>query len=395
MKQTFLKTILLLFITIVFTNCDKEEITTEQQSNIETVSITEAQNLFSIDNFSKNSKSKKEHFAIPNLDFISHEKIIGSEELLTIIPAYTKYQNVYSRILLLKIDGSIESVIFSMVRDENSSTKQFSGKLYITDLDGNYINAFRVVDDVLVSRFLKPTSTESKSSKKLFSKDGDEEDCWGIACGMEGEEVVITVNKKPTTINFPLQIIYYQGGGGIPTGLSWSSGGGSGSTGCSEGYIKDGNGNCVLDDIPPSCKSFKFEKVGDNWQASLVQGIQFGIATYTVNPTNLTIYRIRDYINSPVLFETWINDRFGNKVSSGTAAEIAANALNEAIKTTAHHFKDKHGFSETQIRLWFEDKLKSEFQQQTDGGRITFRNNRYNQTPTDYKTTLFGSDNCN
>ena len=249
MKQTFLKAILLLFITIVFTNCDKEEITTEQQGNIETVSITEVQNLFSIDEFSKNSKQKNEPYAIPNLDFISHEEITDSEELLTIIPAYTNYQNVYSRILLLKIEDSIESVIFSMVRDENSSTEQFSGKLYITDLDGNYINAFKVVDDILVSRFLKPTSIESKSSKSLTTSKGDEdeEDCWGIACGMEGEEVVINATK-PKNINYiPLEILYLGGGGGSINN-TWSpiSGGGStGSTGCSEGYIKDGNGNCV------------------------------------------------------------------------------------------------------------------------------------------------------
>ena len=127
MKQTFLKTILLLFITIVFTNCDKEEITTEQQSNIETVSINEAQNLFSSTKLSKASKSENEQYAIPILDFISQEEITDSEELLTIIPAYTIYEDVYSRILLLKIEGEIESVIFSMVRDEDSSNEQFSG----------------------------------------------------------------------------------------------------------------------------------------------------------------------------------------------------------------------------------------------------------------------------
>ncbi len=280
MKQTFLKTILLLFITIVFTNCAKEEITIEQQSSIETVSITEAQNLFNIDEFSKNSKSKNETYAIANLDFISHEEIDNSNESLTIIPAYTTYSNLYSRILLLKIEGTIESVIFSMVRDEGSNSEQFSGKLYITDLDGNYINAFRVVDDILVSRFLKPTD-ESKPSKSIFSK-GDEEECWGIACGMEGEEVVITASNPGTIHYIPLEILYLNGGGGNINN-TWSpiSGGGStGSTGCSEGYVKDSSGNCVSiyteDDQNKNqlCGTYSFKTIGSASVAN-ISGLGF------------------------------------------------------------------------------------------------------------------------
>ncbi|MEA1784551.1 hypothetical protein U1E44_00465 [Arenibacter sp. GZD96] len=145
---------------------------------------------------------------------------------------------------------------------------------------------------------------------------------------------------------------------------------------------------------PPSCKSFKFESVGANWQSAAVKGVKFGVGTLLTNG-NITIYRIEDYINQPILFETWKKDRFGNTISAGAAAEIFAEALKTAIKATAHNFKDKFGFSQTQVRLWFEDKLKQVFTDMSDGGRITFRNNRYNQTPTDYKTTLFGSDNCN
>lgn len=64
------------------------------------------------------------------------------------------------------------------------------------------------------------------------------------------------------------------------------------------------------------------------------------------------------------------------------------------MRNTARHFKDKYGFSETQVRLWFEDDLKNEFSQRADGGRVTFRTNPYNQTPTQYRNTLFFNDDC-
>ena len=245
MKQTFLKSLLALCTILNFFNCEKEEAISEQKSIIETVSIHEAQSLFNDSKNSIISKSSKAQYANPNLNYISQEEINNSDKFLTIIPAYT-FDNVYSRILLLKIDGSIKSVIISMVQDENSDTNQFTGKLYITDLDGKYINAFRITNGVLVSRFLKPIDPNSKSSKSLVLK-GSEDGCWGIACGMEGEEVLIIANK-PKSINY-LQIeALFDRGGGNYSWDAWPDGGGSSgstNTNCSNGYIKDSYGNCV------------------------------------------------------------------------------------------------------------------------------------------------------
>lgn len=247
--------LLLLSVSFVLYNCDKEEIIKEQQSNIETVSVSEAFNLFS-QNSKTNKTSKTSHtqFAIPDLDKISQEEIINSNELLTIIPAFT-FQGVHSRVLLIKIDGEIKSVVFSMVKDESSNTEEFSGMIYIHTLQKEYVNTFKVENGIPVSRFKKPIGTTS--SKSSFAKGGD--DCVGIACGMQGEEVII-IAKKDTKFEFNW-MFQDDGGGSGEGGQSWdytgdSSGGdpaGGGQdpaeTTCNPGYVKDSNGVCVLDDI--------------------------------------------------------------------------------------------------------------------------------------------------
>jgi len=256
MKQAFFKNFFYLFTLILFFNCEKEDIIAEQQSNIETVSITEALNLFSQSSkTNKSSKTTNNQYAIPNLDIISQEEINKSNELLTVIPA-TTFEGVYSRILLLKIDGKVKSVVFSMVKDKQLNTQKFSGRIYITTLEREYINVFKVVNGILVSRFKK--STEIYSSRNSFAK-GGEYDCWGITCGMRGEEIVIIASGGGAE-SLDINWLYLEGGSesGDNNGdtESWDYGdgeAGGGTTGedlledtiCSEGYVKDSYGNCV------------------------------------------------------------------------------------------------------------------------------------------------------
>lgn len=252
MKQTIIKTTFLFFILISFFNCEKEEVTTDQQSNIETVSINEALDLFSQSyKTSKSSKTNNKQFIIPQVDKISQEEIINSNELLTIIPA-TTFEGVYSRILLIKIDGEIKPVVFSMVKDEQSDTPEFSGMIYIHTLEKEYINTLKAENGVLVSRFKKPIG--KNTSKNITAK--GEDDCFGIGCGMRGEEVVINA-KKDQRIEFTY-VFRFEGGDSDDGGQSWSygegqeSGGSSGTTEpanttCDPGYAKDNDGNCVAE----------------------------------------------------------------------------------------------------------------------------------------------------
>lgn len=143
-----------------------------------------------------------------------------------------------------------------MVKDVASESLEFSGKIYLTTLDGDYINAYKVVDGVAVSRYKKP---EDKLSEGVYARPSDGE-CRGIACGMEGDEVVVygkgkgsgwVDDEEKSDSWFDID----DGGGG---GEGWDYGpgeGGGGTSGgpvapsCGTGYVRDAYGNCVLKEV--------------------------------------------------------------------------------------------------------------------------------------------------
>ncbi|MEO7978804.1 hypothetical protein [Flavobacterium sp.] len=166
-------TVLLLFcIALIMFNCQNEENSSEQlQNNIETVTIDEAKN-FLIHSKSNSAKSTNNALENPDLDFdkITQEKINGSDQLLTVIPFTTNNDLENNRILLLKINNEIKSVVFSMYPDENSVKGSFSGELFVYSLDGVFINGFRAKGGIIVSRFfenntIKTITGNSKTSK--------------------------------------------------------------------------------------------------------------------------------------------------------------------------------------------------------------------------------------
>ncbi len=157
----------MLFCTsLLMFNCQNEENSSDQlQNEIETVPIDEARSFLM---HSKNSSSSKSvNRELENLEFdkITQEKIMGSDQLLTVIPFATNNDVENNRILLLKIDNDIESVVFSMYADEHSVKGSFSGELFVYSLAGDFINGFRAKDGIIVSRFVETNIENGKTSK--------------------------------------------------------------------------------------------------------------------------------------------------------------------------------------------------------------------------------------
>lgn len=65
-----------------------------------------------------------------------------------------------------------------MVKDETAETTGFSGKIYLTTLDGDYLNAYKIADGVAVIWYKK---REDKMSKDVYARSSGEK-CSGIAC---------------------------------------------------------------------------------------------------------------------------------------------------------------------------------------------------------------------
>jgi len=158
--------------------------------------------------------------------------------------------------------------------------------------------------------------------------------------------------------------------------------GGGGGVGCE--VSGDCNGLPLANEKEPSCKSFDYQNVTNNWQASAIS--DFGMKVKVGTMTNYQRYTI----SIPLLtFETWSEDRFGNYMSPGTAAEISAQAIQKAAWDTVKHFQDKYGFTEYSLNNYFEKSLKQRFREMSDGGTVT-RGNPYKLLPRKYETGSIG-----
>ncbi len=177
------------FLTLL--QCQKDDLSNDHQKRIETVSFTEAIAILNSYDLSNSKKTTDEElFIVPDPRGIYQEQLINSDELLTIIPAKNKYENVHSRIIFLKINGTIKHLVFNTVKDTRSGTTDFSGKIYLTTLEGNYINAYKIDDGIPVIRYKKPKILPENVQAR------GEDDCYGITCGMEGEEVYTEGPRK-------------------------------------------------------------------------------------------------------------------------------------------------------------------------------------------------------
>ncbi len=415
LKNYFRLGVLLFSISFMLWNCQRQEIISEQQKTIETVSIEEAQNFFGTSEFSKNSKSKNEQYIIPIIDIISQEGITDSEELLTIIPARVNNQSIYSRILLLKIDGVIEKVVFNLIPDDVENKNEFSGKIYIADIEGNFISGYRVENNVLISQFKESNSVQSKNTYSSKSSSGDGcSECPFSDCELCGdlEEVVINASGSgPSTINYiPLEILYLNGGGGSITN-TWnpiSGGGSTGSTACSkgyvkdsngncvivscgEGYVKDGNGNCVINPLfGADCRSFEYAQppgalqkacavtnLGNNFYYSFFRADGSWEAGYF--PTNIPLI----YFTMPTF------------MTNGQAANLTALAVTSAtLATDAYVLANAKNLSEQDVRDQFTINLKTAMG--VYGGTIQKTAPFGIPSPAPYLSSFFGpKTDCN
>lgn len=141
-------------ISLIFMKCQSEEsILDNSQERIKTVTTNEVRDF--LKGLKNNSFAKSANNELENLEFdkIAQEKINGSDQLLTVIPFSTNNDFENDRLLLLKIDNEIKSVIFKMYPEENSIQGSFSGKLFVYSTDGKFINGFRAKDGFIVSQF--------------------------------------------------------------------------------------------------------------------------------------------------------------------------------------------------------------------------------------------------
>ena len=248
---------LLLFV-LILTSCEKDNIVFIKDTNLKqfkTVNLSEVK--YFIENQQNTDAFKKSNTLNLNYDvnLLTYENIDNSTELLAVIPATTKYENINTRILLLNIDNKVKSVLFNMIPSKNVQSEFFTGIISITDLSGSFLNGYRVLNGVYVSHFIKTIGKNNNSNNKAYGDDCDENvDPNSDFCNNLLEEVIITA--PPTEGSISVRYIYsYDLHGDEDDGESptWHYGGGgssnSGNNNCPDGSTRDSNGNCNVDNV--------------------------------------------------------------------------------------------------------------------------------------------------
>jgi len=176
-------------------------------------------------------------YIVPNLNEITQEAIKNTNELLTVIPVTTPDIHVYSRVLLLKIDTKIRSVVFNMTLSKNEETQKFTGKIFITELDGDFLYGYRVDKGKIVSKLMKSKNTKKnttlKNSHLIVSEAPEASDCpFSDPSWCQLDEVVLTTGSGSGSSNNNIDVSnVYDYSGGYETG----------GTGGSSGFYNDTN----------------------------------------------------------------------------------------------------------------------------------------------------------
>ena len=162
---------------------------------------------------------------------------------------------------------------------ENENNNEFySGKIAITNLQDEFIKAYKIIDGVIVSELLKKGNRNKQSFYQKSSKSSDDcdedADKRDVFCNNSLEEVVIIV-PRPRSINYPLDYLFvFKGYGNVPsTGFDWNF---SGSGNLSNNLIFNED-EMIFDEGDKPLEEFDNKCNGINriWSLSQASGDEF------------------------------------------------------------------------------------------------------------------------
>jgi hypothetical protein len=415
--QTYLKLGTLLFLAPLFLlQCMQDTIEETKHDRLETVSIQDANNF--LNNPQIQRKTDASPYVTAYTAFTTQTDITNSNEMLTVVPAITTDANSYSRILLLNIDGNVEAVVYSMFSSNNFSTSEFYGDILITDLEGNYINGFKVEDGFFIARYISGLGAKSSSINYNVNAKSACGDCPFTDCdSCSLDEVVVEAKRKIDIGSLYTSIVpeATELAETIDAGPSGGGGGGFNSPEntcppgsvknleglciliegeCEEGSMLNDNGECeevTVENTPPDCESFEYSRVGFNdWQCSAVVGINelFYLFNWECTAWNIAFF------TQPIYFQLPINylyplDTGSTKLESAIRLHYAFESFDDWYDE--HGCEDNQGAAVEQVLLNY---MKDEFEE--IGGNVTMDPPLgFSRETTAYKKKWLGYGNCN
>ena len=364
--------ILLLGVSLFFVNCEKEtDVLLENDSLYKTASKDE---IISSLNFNKSISAKgTAPYVTFNVDEAQLEDIKNTSAKLTVIPAKTKNENLYSRVLFLKVNDTVKGVVFNMHSNIKNKKGRFSGEITVNSLDGDLLKAFRVHNGHLNSVYNNNPSKKSSTNKsaQLFNKteDDDGAECREVCghpaddenclCNMQWlDEVVVTAPSEiPVEGYYEIDIYYFfyslygdnssyninetqyidpydwvyqnNGGGGVETAsIEQIINNLTGKADCVYQKMVDGNNNInwILENFEDDNEPSEFN-------------LRFEMSTSLDGSTNAST------IKSGNTFIIMINQNRAENIN--TTLTIARTILHEGIHARLREFASRQGSNET------------------------------------------------
>ncbi len=273
-KNKLLLGVILVMMTFsIFQSCEKEiPLQDVGNSTLETVSKQES--ITFLENQMHLSKRANTYLTY-DLSKIRFESITNSNTKLAVIPAKTDSIKQYSRVLLLKINDTLKSVVYHMYPNKEQETHYFSGQVTLTDLSGNVLKAFRYLNGEITNAYVlktnkhlsKSSSDDAAECRKVCGHHQSDKYC---VCNEQFlEEAVITDSSRIKIDYVPVAVLYGENdttgsGSGLPLGgFGWNTGDQLTFT-CPQGYVKDSNNNCIRVEDP--CDDISVQRTNSNYQ---------------------------------------------------------------------------------------------------------------------------------
>lgn len=207
-------------------------------------------------------KGEKNNYVDFNIDDLQLEKITNSEAKLGVIFAKTDNLELNTRVLLLKINGKIESVVFNMNPNKTNDNNDFSGEVVIRNLKGKFLRGYLIENGIIKKVFKKTNNNlsnknidDSAECRLVCGDSADDKDC---ICNMQNLNEFEVVSSSPPKYISVMDIYSFESDGGNGYcevdcdnnwffGMGGATGNNSNNVDCGDDYVFDTVTNeCVL-----------------------------------------------------------------------------------------------------------------------------------------------------
>jgi len=337
----------------VLSSCNKKDDLAQNDSYFKTVDLHKALDFINQTEQAQ-KRSATQSYITSVVPEINYEAITNSNEQLAVIPVTTIHGFLNSKLALLEINGEVQSAVVSLNPFGHSTDTQFSGKILITDINGNFLKAFKLENNAIVSEYTDNTAQGGESSA-ILKRDSTNDTDGSCACPFKicdwcslDEVVIETRVPSPPTPYVSISYMYPTGGGQnqgnceVGCENNWNFGGGGIYGGDVVEIINNltGKANCTYLKLENNSILQKtIERFKGKTPINLIINQESNLTIRDQNGKNVLVNAITSYGNSYNINITLNTEQANNRPSLALVRTILHEAIHAEIyrkvKTTS------------------------------------------------------------